>query len=85
MCDGWQFISIFLYWCLKLMAPSTSPLPVIDGFVYHFSLQVWREMPSGVSTSTLQSLADSQSQELCSPSRVYATEVLEFSWILITF
>lgn len=39
MCDGWQFISFFLYQCLKLMAPSTSQLPVIDGFVYHFSLR----------------------------------------------
>lgn len=66
------------------MALSTCHLLVIDGFVYYFSL-VWREILSGVSASTLEGLAQSQSQELCSPSCVYTTEAFGLFWILITF
>lgn len=75
MCYAWQFTRFFLYQCLQLMAPSISQLPVMDGFVYHCSLRSGgRHGLGGVSASTLQCLAESQSQEFCSPSCVYATK-----------
>lgn len=78
----YQFLSI-----LVAKTYGSQHFPVAgDGWICLLLLPlVQREILSGVSANTLEGLAESQSQELCSPSCVYATEALGQWGILITF